>query len=151
MVKQADGTWMAPPEVVAQITKQYLEIYDWARSKDEAYIFGDEAVIRRDCMTYLAGDVLMECLGRRDLLLDRLYDQNHQNKVIVLRVKGFSPDGLTAVVDSERLDVKIKYYDLSRKSVYATRTVSRCTMSVQVVFSPVVKRWQEQSIVSKIF
>jgi hypothetical protein len=65
-------------------------------------------------------------------------------------VKSFSQDGLTAIVDSERFDFEIDYFELVRKRNYATSRIAKGLFSVRVAYAAESDRWKEDSLVVAI-
>jgi hypothetical protein len=143
MVKQADGTWMAPKEVVEEATRHYGEYYEWLRTKDRKFIAQSDAVQLNVFRKYLAGEVMQRLIETQPgLKEDSIVDESSGFRVRILRVRGFSQDGMTAICDVELPSIRWLVIDLgSGKSVSKFTTEARIDSDL-LAYDPEDGRWK---------
>jgi hypothetical protein len=143
MAKQADGTWMAPKEVVAEATKHYEEFYAWLRTKDREFVISSDSMQLDTYARFLAG---YEIQRQRSFLVesdvDNLLVEPKKYVIRILRFRSFSQDGLVAICD-----VEIRGADwllVSRGNGQTISTYSRPDRidSDVLVYDPNTSRWK---------
>jgi hypothetical protein len=143
MVKQADGTWIAPKEVVEEATKHYGEYYEWFASRDVAFVMSPDEVQLRQYSRFAAGGVLMRIISRlANGNPEYLIAKPKRFNARVIRVFGFSQDGLQALCELELQNIDLVFVERSTgRIVNSTRLADRIDTDV-LTFDPSDQRWK---------
>jgi hypothetical protein len=142
MVKQADGTWMAPKEVVEQVTKHYEEYYAWLLARDVDSALKSPEQQLKQYARYLAGVRLVQqaafVRGGRNLLRS----PEAKPFVRILRVKSFSSDGLTVLCDTDFRGFRWRVYDTAIRGFESEYSEADSIDSDRLNFDPSDGRWK---------
>jgi hypothetical protein len=145
MVKQADGTWMAPKEVVDTAKQQCQEFYNWIPTKDVIFVARPKqeklVVYRR----YVTGERLREWVDfyASEADVDNIVADPSRFAGRVLRIRNFSSDGLKAVRDVEIVNsVVIVVDEITGKRIREYLLPDRINSDL-IVYDPSDGRWKE--------
>jgi hypothetical protein len=151
MVKRADGTWMAPKEVVTEATKHYLEYYKWFASRDRAFIALPDSIQLEQYARFFSGEVLMRRKkGLASSELDYIFVDPKKFDARVIRVTGFSADGLWMLCDLELRNIDIEVlHAATGKTEYVSRLADRIDSDL-LIFDPVDRRWKWADTIASV-
>ena len=137
LVKQADGTLMAPQAVIVKIVEDLSGYY--AMQRDLPL---DDFLAKREWMltTFFAGQALEEM---RKLEQSRdLYGMYHSGR-LTIEVRNFSPDGFRAKAGVITRDWVSDVYDVASKQLVAKGRVKKDALTVMtIVFDQASERWK---------
>lgn len=143
MIKQADGTWMAPTEIVEQATRNHDEYYAWFRNKDRAFVALPDAAQRKVYARYMTGEVLrnkMAGLAASDV--DYTLVSSTRFEAQVVRVLGFSADGMQMTCDVAVRNLEIEVVEAATgKPRYMSNAPDRVYTDV-LTYDPKDRRWK---------
>jgi hypothetical protein len=143
MVKQADGTWMAPKEVVEQVTKHYEEFYAWLRTKDKRFVSLPDSDQFKIYDVYLAGGRLNDRINYASSSeFDNVLVDSDNYVAKVLRVYGFSADGSIALCDLEIRNSRWKIINAQTGVTDSTYQLPDRIDTDVLIYDPNDKRWK---------
>lgn len=145
MAQQADGTWMAPKEVVAQASENIKEYYLAARNRSlEDYLQQRDQILT----TYYINNGLQ--LMHAYETKRAQYGMNKSGEVSVL-VKSFAQDGLTAQVDVTTKNWVNDVYDIKTKQLTKSDFKQQdVQLSLAVRFDPTGNRWKIETVLGVV-
>lgn len=145
MAQQADGTWMAPKEVVAQASDNVKEYYLAARNRSlEDYLQQRDQILT----TYYINNGLQ--LMHAYEAKRAQYGMNKSGEVSVL-VKSFTQDGLTAQVDVTTKNWVNDVYDIKTKQLTKSDFKQQdSVLSLAIRFDPTGNRWKIESVLGVV-
>jgi hypothetical protein len=144
MVKQADGTWMAPKEVGEAVIADYTRYLNWRISgrnlKSIQAPFGERAIELRK---YLVGLSLQAHLNDSpENRYDYLARQDSRPTFKILRVRFSSGNGGIAVCDVEVRGFRWDIYDIQSGKRVTTLDEPDGTETIELIFDPVDSKWK---------
>jgi hypothetical protein len=151
MVKQADGTWMAPKEVVEEAARHYGEYYAWLKTKDIKFVRLTDEIQLKTYSRFYSGRALVE---RAEFIANSKVDNILKNpdgyRIRMLRVHRFSSDGLRAICDIEFQGSQWLVVDVaSGATSYEYATTARIDSSV-LVYDASDSRWKVTEDVASV-
>jgi hypothetical protein len=151
MVKQADGTWMAPKEVVDEATKHYGEYYEWLRSKDLRFMTKSDEEQYATYYSFLAGSVLSDVVSYQSASSEDFMLTNPKRYTArILRVRDFSRDGLSAICDIEIRNSNWKIVNISSGAFVSSYSLPDRIDSDILTYDPSDGRWKYSSSVNSV-
>jgi hypothetical protein len=143
MVKQADGTWMAPKEVVDEAARQYSEYYAWLKTRDRKFIALPDEIQMNTYERFLTGGVLdRRRLGMPKSEVDNILKDPKTYSATVLKVRGFSADGLQAVCDIEFRNSEWLSVNATNGKLMSEFSLPDRIDSDLLVYDPAARRWK---------
>lgn len=145
MAQQADGTWMAPKEVVAQASENIKAYYLAARNRSlEDYLQQRDQILT----TYYINNGLQ--LMHAYEAKRAQYGMNKSGEVSVL-VKSFAQDGLTAQVDVTTKNWVNDVYDIKTKQLTKSDFKQQdSVLSLAIRFDPSGNRWKIENVLGVV-
>lgn len=145
MVQQADGTWMAPKEVIAQASDNIKEYYTRSRDRSlEEYLQQREQILT----TYYINDGL-QLMAAYEAKRTQ-YGVNKSGEVAV-EIKSFAQDGLTAQVDVITKNWVNDVYDVNTKQLIKKDFKQQdSTLNLAIRFDPSGNRWKIEKVLGVV-
>jgi hypothetical protein len=143
MVKQADGTWMAPKEVVEEAARHYGEYYEWLKTKDAKFLALPPEDQLAKYRQFLTGEVLNRFEELQPgLKTDSILASPSSFEPKVLRVRSFSKDGMTAVCDLDLPDSQWLVIEMATGKIMSLYSAGRRIDSDVLTYDLKDRRWK---------
>jgi hypothetical protein len=151
MVKQADGTWMAPKEVVLEIVSRAGEYEQWRRSaRTIAFLKSPPEEIASRYSQFLTGFALQDI---RSYVNTREFDGVFVGAVQgyrVLRTRFSSANGLVAQVDVESTGREWDVYKVPGFEYYTSFSEPDSIETLEMTYEVSSKNWKVSNYVVEV-
>jgi hypothetical protein len=144
MVKQADGTWMAPKEVVLSVRANVEQFFEWeATGRTLDFVKSSASSRELTYRKYFVGGSLRSFIQTLDTReIDIVLNESARPQSRFLRVKSFDVTGLTAVCDVEVVGFSWDVLTVPGFALYANFREPDEIRTIEMAFDPESKRWK---------